>query len=307
MPRRAHPDYVVDPDRGSSTAATKSAELLDVNDAKARDDDRAGLRDLDAMTEGMAGLTRLQKDRERLFPRATTADLGDPRMRRRLPPTGVVRGPLSARQRNERSKDRLSTQRGIPLVQLRAQRDLVTRPERWRALNDQLSQHTGDVQALGQADQERVRRIDRSIQAYERRNDRGHLIYSNVTLPYYINHGNLRGFLQNNFRPGDRVAFDRYTVGTHQLHETSGYLEDPDGRVVVFEMQTRRGAYLGQSDKVDNTGHLLPRGMEFEVVGVEEASYRAPDGSTGTRMVVQLRDVTPDTRATKPTGKQEPQ
>ena len=62
-----------------------------------------------------------------------------------------------------------------------------------------------------------------------------------------------------------------------------------------FEVQTRRGAYLGQSDKKDNTQHLLPRGMEFEVVGVQEASYRSPDGRTGSRMVVQLRDVTPDT------------
>ncbi len=292
MPRRAHPDYVVDADRGSSTAATKKASLVDVPDAHQRADARAGLRDLDTMTEGMGGLTRLQKDRERLLPRATTAELGDPRMQRHLPPPGAVRQPLSARQRNERSKDRLSTQRAMPMVQLRAQRDLVTRPQRWRALNDQLSDHTGDVQALSEADQERVRRIDRSIQAYERRNDRGHVIYSNVTMPSYINRGNLRGFLQNNFQAGDRVAFDRYTVGTHQLHETSGHVADPDGQVAVFEMQTRRGAYLGQSDKVDNTGHLLPRGMEFEVVGVHEASYRAPDGSTGTRMVVQLRDVT---------------
>ena len=64
--------------------------------------------------------------------------------------------------------------------------------------------------------------------------------------------------------------------------------------MAVFELQTRRGAYLGQSDKKDNTQHLLPRGLEFEVVGVQEASYRSPDGTTGTRMVVQLRDVTPE-------------
>ena len=247
------------------------------------------------MTEGMSGLNRLQKDRERLFPRATNADLGDPRMRRRLPQAGDRRQPLSARQRNERSKDRLTTQRSMPLAQLRAQRDLVTRPERWRDINDQLSEQTGDIQAMSDADQGRVRRIDRSIQAYERNNDRGHVLYSNVRMPYYINHHNLPGFLRNNFATGTRVSFDRYTHATHQLHETVGYVQDRDGRVAVFEMETVRGAYLGQSDKRDNAQHLLPRGMEFEVVDVHEASYRAPDGTTGTRMVVQLRDVTPQT------------
>ena len=294
MPRNGHPDYVVDPDRGASSSTTKNARLLDIDVHADRVDARLGLRDLDSMTEGMAGLNRLQKDRERLFPRGTPAELADPRMRRRLPDSDQQRVPLSARQRNARSKSRLDTQRAVPLAQLRAQRELVTQPQRWRNLNDHLSQHVGDIQELSDGDQERVRRIDRSIQAYERRNDRGHVVYSNVRMPWYINHQNLPGFLNNNFTPGSRIAFDRYTAGTHQLHETAGYLADPDGRVAVFEMQTRRGAYLGQSDKRDNTQHLLPRGMEFEVVGVHEASYRSPDGSVGTRMVVQLRDVTPE-------------
>lgn len=293
MGRNGHPDYVVDPDRGSGSTALKRAQLLDVDEHQVRVDTRAGLRDLDAMTEGMTGLNRLQKDRERLFPRDTTADLGDPRMRRQLPQDGDVRQPLSARQRNARSKDRLTTQRSVPLVQMRAQRDLVTQDERWRDINDQLSEHTGDIQEMSDADQTRVRRIDRSIQAYERRNDRGHVLYSNVRMPGYINHQNLPGFLRNNFTPGARVSFDRYTHATHQLHETAGHVSDPDGRVAVFELETRRGAYLGQSDKRDNTQHLLPRGMDFEVVGVHRASYRGPDGATGSRMVVQLRDIAP--------------
>lgn len=293
MPRKGHPDYVVDPDRGSSSSAAKNARLVDADKHEDRTASRAGLRDLDAMTEGMSGLTRMQKDRERITPRGTTAQLGDPRMQRRLPQEGQERGPLSSRQRNERSKDRRDTQATMPLTQLRAQRELVTRPERWRDLNDQLSQNTGDVQALSEKDQEQVRRVDRAIQSYEQHNDRGHVLYNNVRMPYYINHQNLPGFLRNNFTPGDRVAFDRFTHSTHQLHETAGHVHDPDGRVAVLELQTRRGAYLGQSDKKDNTQHLLPRGMEFEVVGVQEAHYRTPDGSTGTRMVVQLRDVTP--------------
>lgn len=294
MPRKGHPDYAVDPDRGSSASPTKNARLVDLDEHQDRAASRTGLRDLDSMTEGMSGLTRMQKDRERLFPRGTTADLGDPRMRRLLPTEGQERAPISSRQRNERSKDRRDTQATMPLTQLRAQKDLVTRPERWRDLNDQLSANTGDIQALSEKNQEQVRRVDRAIQSYERHNDRGHVLYSNVRMPYYINHQNLPGFLRNNFAAGDRVAFDRFTHATHQMHETAGYVDDPDGRVAVFELQTRRGAYLGQSDKKDNTQHLLPRGLEFEVVGVQEASYRSPDGATGTRMVVQLHDVTPE-------------
>lgn len=294
MPRNGHPDYVVDPDRGSSGSATKRAVLLDAEAHHQRSEARGGLRELDLMTEGLNGMNRLQKDRERLFPRGTSAELGDPRMLRRLPDPDAQRGPLSARQRNARSKDRLSTQRTVPLVQLRAQRELVSSPERWRNINDQLSQHTGDIQALSEPDQDRVRRIDRSIQAYERNNERGHVLYSNVRMPGYINRQNLPGFLNRNFPPGSRVSFDRYTQATHQLHESSAHISDPGGKVAVFEMQTRRGAYLGQSDKRDNTQHLLPRGLEFEVVGVHEATYQNPDGATGTRMVVQLRDITPE-------------
>ena len=293
MPRSGHPDYVVDPDRGTSSSTSKIARLIDTDVHADRSEARTGLRELDTMTEGMTSLSRLRKDRERLFPRGTPAELGDPRMQRRLPAGEDERNPLSARQRNARSKSRRGTQRTVPLVQLRAQRALVTQPDVWRQVNDQLSEQTSDLQALDEKDQEMVRRVDRSIQAYERRNDRGHVLYSNVRMPWYINGQNLPGFLRRNFSPGSRVAFDRYTHATHQLHETAGQVHDPDGRVAVFEIETRRGAYLGQSDKVDNTQHLLPRGMELQVAGVNEASYRRTDGSTGTRMVVQLRDVTP--------------
>ena len=294
MPRTGNPDYVVDADRGSSSAASKVAALLDTEVHQARAGARAGLRELDTLTEGLTGLNRLQKDRERLTPRGTTADLRDPRMRRQLPPESQVREPISARQRNARSKARLETQRKVPLAQLRALREMVTREDRWEQFNDALSDNAGDIQALPEGDQEKIRRIDRSIQAYERSNDRGHVLYSNVRMPWYINDANLPGFVRNNFVPGERVTFDRFTAASHQLHETALDVQDTAGRVAVFEMETRRGAYLGQSDKVDNTEHLLPRGMDFEVVAVHEASYRSPDGRTGTKTVVQLRDVTPE-------------
>lgn len=298
VPRAKHPDYRVDPDRGTSSTAAKRAQLLDADVHDARESDRAGLRELDTMVEGMAGLNRLQKDRERIFPRATTAELGHRRMLRQLPEASAVRVPLSARQRNERSKDRRAIHQHLPLAQLRAQRQLVTDPNRWQSVNDQLSDHLGDLQELPDAEQQRIRRVDRSIQAYEKINDRGHVVYTNVALPGYINAQNVEGFIRNNFEPGRRLTFDRYTQATHQLHETRETLTSEEkarsGQVVTFEMETRRGAYLGQSDKRDNTQHLLPRGLEFEVVGVHQATYRDPHGRRGRCLVVQVRDVTPE-------------
>ena len=294
MPRQAHPDYVVDPDRGSSSTPAKRARLVDVDVFDDRADTRAGLRELDQMTMQLPGLTGLQRDRERIIPRDRSAAAGHPRMVRELPAAGTMRGPLSARQRNARRKDRRAAQATMSLAQLRTQRQVVTQPHVWLSLNDELSEVVGDVQSLPDRTQDTIRRMDRSIQAYERHNDRGHVLYTNVQLPGYINPGNVTGFVRKNFEPGDRVAFDRYTAATHQLHETAGQLPNPTGSVVVFELQTRRGAYLGNSDKIDNTGHLLPRGLEFEVQGVENVTYRGPDGHSGRRIVVQLLDVTPD-------------
>lgn len=295
-PRQGHPDYAVDADRGSSSTPAKRARLLDTDAYVERADTRQGLRELDVMTGQMTSLTALEKDRERIFPRDRTAPAGHPRMIRTLPAAGAVRAPLSARQRNARSKNRLATQATMPMAQLRALRGLVTQPELWQGLNDQLSDAVGDVQALPVNDQEHIRRIDRSIQSYERNNDRGHVLYTNVQLPGYINPGNARGFVRNNFKVGERISFDRYSAATHQLHETAAQVPNDLGTVVVFEMQTRRGVYLGRSDKLDNTQHLLPRGLELEVAGVADVSYRAPDGTTGRRLVVQLLDVTAEHR-----------
>jgi len=295
MPRRADPDYVVDPDRGQSSAGTKVAEVVSPASADARADTRAGLRGLDAMTEGMTGLSRQQRDRERIMPRAATADLGHPRMQRPLPAAGEVRAPFSSRQKKARSKARVTTQDRLPTAQYEAQRHLMTSPDRWRQANDALSAHAGDIGALPDGEQAHLKQVDRSIQAYERNNHRGHVVYANVAMPPQINHSNLQGFVEHNFQPDDRLAFDRFTAATHQLHETSRYAAgDTAGRVAVFEIQTRRGAYLGHSDSQDNTAHLLPRGMQFSVVGSHEAAYAAPDGSSGTRVVIQLRDITPE-------------
>lgn len=290
--RSADPDggRVLDPDRGRSSTATKVAKFTGAGDAYGRELDRAGFRDLDTRTEALPGLNRQQRDRARIYPRATPADLRHPRMERKLLDPRLPRLPLSSRQKKARSVARRTVADRLPQAQYDAQRRLVTDPRRWRRLNDQLSSTVGDIDAYPDADQQQVRRVDRSIQAYERVNDRGHVVYANVQMPPAINRSNLLEFSRHSFQAGDRIVFDRYTAAAHQLHEVT--VPDPAGRVAVFEIQTRRGVYLGGSDSVDNTGHLLPRSLQLEVTGVHEVSYRWPDGSSGRRVAIQLVDVT---------------
>ncbi|XTP38201.1 hypothetical protein ACORG1_32565 (plasmid) [Mycobacterium sp. TJFP1] len=92
-----------------------------------------------------------------------------------------------------------------------------------------------------------------------------------------------------NLRRGSVVDFDQFTVTRHNLHETPGHDSD---RHLVFEMVTSRGMYFGRSDSVEDTTHLLPRGMQFEVASVEYAPYEkaGETGGFGERIVIQLRE-----------------
>ncbi len=291
--RRVDPDYVVDPDRGSSAVpGTKEAKLVDPPTFRDRGAEREGARGLDRDVESMPGLSRQQRDRERAMPRAATGEIAHPRMERTLPAPGQVRQPLSSRQRKARSVAKRAVQDRLPATQYTAMTRLVSQPLRWQQLNDALSDATGDAQVLDDAARTGVARVDRAVQAYERANNRGHVIYSNLKMPAAINRSNLEGFLRRNFTAGTVVDFDRYTAGAHTLHEIEP--ADPAAqRTAVFEIQTRRGMYLGRSDSVDDTAHLLPRGLRLRVTGTHQATYQRPDGSTGKRQVIQLTDITP--------------
>lgn len=164
--------------------------------------------------------------------------------------------------------------------------------QQWQRLNDALSEHTGDAQELDEGDKVTIQRLDRAIQTYERAGDRCHVLYSNMQLPPWINGSNLDGFVRNNFAAGRGIAFDRFTLGAHNLHQVD-VDEHSEPRTAVFEIQTRRGMYLGRSDGVDDTAHLLPRGLQLRVAGVHRAVYQRPDGTNGTRMIIQLTDTDP--------------
>lgn len=288
--RSADPDGYLDADRGSSSDPTsKRAELLGAATASERAGTRDGARELDVAVESMPGLTRQQRDRERAMPRPTPGLVPHPAMERTLPAPDAVRTPLSSRQRKARSIAKHTAQERLPATQYTATVNLVGQPERWRRINDALSEATGDVQVLEDEQRREVQRVDRAIQTFERANDRGHVVYSNVEMPTTINSAHLEAFVRKHFAVGTTVHFDRFTMTNHTLHETEPRAGAQD-RTAVFEIQTRRGAYLGASDGRDDTSHLLPRGMRFTVAGAHPASYRRPDGTHGTRTVIQLID-----------------
>jgi hypothetical protein len=179
----------------------------------------------------------------------------------------------------------------LPLNEYQAVSSLVTDPSYRAQLNDALSAAAGDAQELPDDARARVQRVDRAIQAYEQQSNRGHVVYVNLEMPEALRGGHPLGMAQAHFPPGSVISLDRFTGAAHTMHE----VEPPAGVAAagpVLEVQTRRGMYLGRSDSLDDTAHLLPRGLQLRVVGMHEADYRRPDGTTGRRPVIQLRDVT---------------
>ncbi|MGL5858315.1 MAG: hypothetical protein ACRC35_07925 [Angustibacter sp.] len=294
----ADPDGRTDLDRGPSGGdpRVRVAAQVAEEDLTERRADRTGQRELDDLVETSRG-TRAARDRARAAPRDVTAELGHPRKARPMPERSARRGGFSARQRSERSRVKRAVQDRLDGRQHHEMRQLLVEdPHRWAAVNNALSQAAGDVQQLPDTEITRIQRVDRAIQAYERANDRGHVIYSNVQLPDGVESHRPVRFLREQFHPGDEVAFDRYTLGAHTMHE----LDDPDGRapqgVAVLEIRTRRGMYLGQSGRGQSTSHLLPRGMRLWVNGVHHADYDRADGTIGHRTVIQLSDTPPTKR-----------
>jgi hypothetical protein len=294
-PQRLPSEFrVVDPDRGQSTPNQKVAAPLNQDQVIEREDERAGLRDLDTRLEQAQGLTRAQRDAQRILPRATPAEIPHPRMERELPAADALRPPLSGRQQKARRKASRRVQQMLPAAQYRAlERVLDEQTGEWSRLNDALSESVGDVDALSDRDRQVVHRIDRAIQTAEKANDRGHVVYANVRMPASINRSNLAAWTANQYQAGDEFAFDRYTGAAHSLHEVTP-LDDPAGRVAVLEIQTRRGIYLGGSEGTDDTAHLLPRGLQLRVVGTHQATYQNRVGERGTRIVIQMVDITPE-------------
>jgi hypothetical protein len=177
-----------------------------------------------------------------------------------------------------------------PASQHRAVRTMLTdeNPDEWRRINRALHNAAGDVQQLADRDRVTVQRLDRAIQSYERRNDRAHRVYVAVQLPDTHRDVKTDRDLPTSLQPGAVVAFDQFTLTRHNLHETPGH---DSSRHVVLEIVTSRGMYLGRSDSVEDTTHLLPRGVQLRVAAVDVAPYETRPKGFSERIVVQLREV----------------
>ena len=283
MPRQ------LDPDRRAGMQRAKFAGVITSESFRERQQTRTDGRDLDENIESSTGYHPAEKRAGRTFPKDYSAPM-NPRKYRGLPEPDAIRTPLSGRQQDERTKTRRSTQATLTANQYRTVAGLTSDPDdsQWRALNDELSDVTGDRTQLSERHRKVAGEMDWAIQKYERLNERNHVVYARVDLPGFVNETNIAGYIRNQHSSGDIVDFDRYTLGAHTVHEVEGDAR----RSVVYEILTRRGAYLGQSRGVDNTAHLLPRGLRLEVIGTHTARFRRRDGTLGEHVVVSVTDHT---------------
>lgn len=249
---------------------------------------RVASRVRDEARDDDASLTRATRDRDRATPR-DVSHVDSPRLRTELPPPEGFRHSLSPRQRKIRSATKNKVITAAPASQRRAIRSMLTEDDsgEWRRINGALHGGAGDVQELSDLDRAKVQRLDRVIQSYERENDRMHTVYVAVKLPDTHRDVGDPDELPDNLQPGATVSFDQFTIARHSLHEAPGHDSD---RYQLFEITTSRGMYFGNSDTVEDTTHVLPRGMSCEVVSAGPALYEIGK-SYGARLVLQLKEL----------------
>lgn len=253
-----------------------------------REFQRIANRVVDELRDDDTALTRAARDRDRATPR-DASHVDSDRLRGELPSREEFRETLSGRQRKLRSAVKNKVMAGAPASQHAAIGSMLAAedPTEWRRINGGLHHAVGDVQQLADTDRAKVQRLDRAIQSYERLNDRTHRVYVAVDLPDTVADVTKPEDLPDSLEPGSTIAFDQFTLTRHNLHETPRH---DSARHVVFEVVTSRGMYLGRSDSVEDTTHLLPRGMQFDVAAVDHVAYATQSGGFNERLVIQLRE-----------------
>ncbi|OAT69301.1 hypothetical protein AWB85_21275 [Mycobacteroides immunogenum] len=283
------PPVVVDVEGGTmSSRDVKVARELSAEVMSDREFRRLADRIADEARDLDTNLTRAARDRDRATPRDRSY-VASTRLQEALPERGEFRHALSGRQRKIRSATKNKVISAAPASQHQAVRTMLTDedPREWSRINRALHNAAGDVQQLPARDRAVVQRLDRAIQSYERRNDRTHRVYVSVELP--DTQRDIRGLrdIPMNLRPGTSGTFDQFTITRHNLHETPGHDSD---RHLLFEIATNRGMYLGRSDSIEDTTHILPRGLRWEVRSAEYVTYQTPAGGYGERIVLQLKE-----------------
>lgn len=271
-------------ERGNVT----QTELADAVTLAAEDLVRqAGQAQTELMEETM---TSRQVDANRDVPRTRrpTSESSN-RYKRELPAANTKRAMTSSRRKKDYSRHKNEWQRNLPKVRAASLNAVVGAekggPDKLEEVNNALREVVGRRSRLDPKLNRHVHRMDMAIADYERGNERQHLVYSVMRKPDGMSHEAFRENLARVARAEGSYTFDAYIPATHNL----GTL--PDGDDVVMEIQTYSGAYLGGSDSTPDADHLVGRGRRLQPVGVQEVNYAKPDGSTGRRWVVQMRDI----------------
>lgn len=228
----------------------------------------------------------------------TRTDSINPRKSRRLPSPSAERQMLSSNMKKEHNKTKRGWVEEMPKSHYQAMKRTMSNRQMLEGLNRELNGVVGMRSELPPATQRRVREIDRSIQSFEAQNEREHVVYTTLKSPK--DHGNSRNALRRRLETmsesqdseSSGITFDSYIPASHSIGTLS------DGPDMVMEIRTKSGAYLGTSDTTPDASHLVGRGRVLRPVSVHEASFVKPDGSRGSRTVVQMDDVTPDARQT---------
>lgn len=244
-----------------------------------------------ALRENMSERTA---DARSEVPRARTDSI-NPRKSRSLPSPSTERQMLSSNRKKEYNKGKRAWVEQMPKSHYQAMKRTMSNRQMLEGVNRELNGVVGMRTDLPPATQRRVREIDRSIQSFESRNEREHVVYTTLKPPK--EHGNSRNALRRRLEAmteneegseNSTITFDSYIPASHSL----GTVRDsPD---IVMEVRTKSGAYLGTSDTTPDASHLMGRGRVLRPVSVHDASFVKPDGTRGTRTVVQMDDVTPD-------------
>ncbi|OPC76855.1 hypothetical protein B4N89_46140 [Embleya scabrispora] len=224
----------------------------------------------------------------------TATPASSPRARRDFPDDTLPRLPLSKNQRVQRARRKAKALSKTPQTELRAVGELADDVTELNRLNAALYAVTSDVNALSPADQATCRRVDSAIRRYETAETVGqdHLLYAEVQIPGTVVAPNMPGYTRHAFPVGSKVYVDTYMPTSHSLDAVSSKDSADERRRPVFEIQTRRGMYMGKgaTARPQDTGHLLPRAMSYKVAGVREVDYVDDQGHLGSRTVVQLVD-----------------
>ena len=228
----------------------------------------------------------------------TITDNVSPRSRTRFKDASEVRA-ASNYSRRTLSRDRntafaeSSAARSRSLAGLR---DEGRRAAKVGELNEALRVAGGDPDGLPSNLRSRQEDIDRTIRTAETANTREHTVYVAADM------SGLPGDT-----PDEKIASARTLIEDSQgaypvngymfgAHDMSEAVNEDNPSELVMEVKTASGVYLGNSDGgIHNTTHLVGRNRYLKPVGIQEGvPYERPDGTRGTRTVIQMVDVTPD-------------